>query len=134
MKLSAEARTQLPSIHRMMRCVKDDGAVASYFRIARHEVQAIRAEMPEEEPRRFKAERYEPEDRSDGSGAHLIACKRAQADSRFLREAIERLYRRFAHNHRLTVEEAKVVNLYGWGTLKRLREREQAPFIGKAAA
>lgn len=103
----------LPAIHveRMCRYVSDDGAVASYFRIPRHEVVAIRAKIPKIQPPK---EPYLPRDHNNiNSSLRKEECA-AEDGSRRLLIALERMVERFARRHGLTIEKAQELQLKGY--------------------
>jgi hypothetical protein len=103
-------------IERLCAYISDDGSVAAYCGISRQRVVAIRANMParERNPKRFLDSRIEPARQADGSGAHLIKYQQAQHSSAQLREALERMFNRFARRHGLDFETAQRLQLSGY--------------------
>jgi hypothetical protein len=113
MNNSAANWENLPLIHveRMCRYVTDDGAVASYFRIPRHEVVAIRAKIPKIEPPK---EPYLPRDHHNINSSNRKEECAAEDGSRRLLIALERMFERFARKHCITIEKAQELQLSGY--------------------
>lgn len=112
---------EVPSIReiaRMAKYVKDDGAIAAYFHITRHEVQAVRDKIAKATPAPIvvTAKSEELVNASD-----RMSRLKAEDASMRLKDACHRMFEKFAGRNLLTPDEAKVVNLYGWPTLRRLQ-------------
>ena len=110
-------------VEKLCRYITDDGGVAAYFGISRERVAAIRANMPDpkKQPKRFLDKRSEPLGTADGNGTALKAQSLAQEASAQMLERLRKLYRNFGDRHGISPDEAKVVQLYGWATLHKLK-------------
>jgi hypothetical protein len=94
---------ELPScdVARLCAYISDDGTIASYFRIPREVVQAVRAGLkrpiPEREPVKDRNTKHgDPISAGDTVARHKAACGSEQ-----LKRACQKLYWKFELQHRL---------------------------------
>lgn len=112
-------------VERVCAYVTDDGMVAGYLGISRQRVAAIRANMPvrQRNPKRFLDARAEPKGAADGNGRALVDRREATEGSAQLVESCNMLFRKYGKKFGIGVDEAMVVQLFGWPILNRLKAR-----------
>jgi hypothetical protein len=99
--------------------INDDQTVANYFGISRRRAESVRANMHQSIPRWLF--RSLETNGNAGTNSHLAAADEAEAGSRRLNEAIQRLFRKWERIHGFQEGAAQILLPAGWS-----EEREAA--------